>query len=68
MGCDMPQKPIVYDAPTPQPRARDAETLRHEILEKLTYAVGKDPIFARNNDWLTATILAVRDSLIDQWM
>lgn len=68
MGCDMPQKPIVYDAPTPQPRAIDPETLRNEILEKLTYAVGKDPIVARNTDWLTATILTVRDRIIDQWM
>ena len=68
MGCDMPQKPIVYDAPTPQPRALDVDTLRNEILEKLTYAVGKDPIVARNNDWLTATILTVRDRVIDQWM
>ncbi|WMT89852.1 glycogen/starch/alpha-glucan phosphorylase [Pelagibacterium sp. H642] len=64
----MPQKPIVYDAPTPQPRATDPETLRNEILEKLTYSVGKDPIVARNTDWLTATILTVRDRIIDQWM
>lgn len=68
MGCDMPQKPIVYDAPTPHPRANDAETLRNEILEKLTYAVGKDPIVARRTDWLTATILTIRDRIIDQWM
>ncbi|RDE10168.1 glycogen/starch/alpha-glucan phosphorylase [Pelagibacterium lacus] len=64
----MPPQPIVYDAPTPEPRASDAETLRNEILEKLTYAVGKDPIVARNTDWLTATILTVRDRIIDQWM
>jgi len=64
----MVQKPFVYDAPTPQPRASDAETLRNEIVEKLTYAVGKDPIIARDTDWLTATILTVRDRVIDQWM
>src|SRR5690606_13436659 len=68
MGCEMPQKPIVFDAPKPQPRASDVESLRNEILEKLTYSVGKDPIVARNNDWLTATILTVRDRVIDQWM
>lgn len=68
MGCEMPQKPIVYDAPKPQPRANDAESLKSEILEKLTYAVGKDPIVARRTDWLTATTLAVRDRIIDQWM
>lgn len=64
----MPQKPIVFDAPRPDPRAVDAESLRNEILEKLTYAVGKDPIVARRSDWLTATILAIRDRVIDHWM
>ncbi|WP_404403012.1 glycogen/starch/alpha-glucan phosphorylase [Pelagibacterium halotolerans] len=64
----MPQKPIVYDAPTPQPRTNDAQSLRNEILEKLTYSVGKDPIVARRTDWLTATILTIRDRIIDQWM
>lgn len=64
----MPQKPIVLDAPKPQPRARTAEAIQAEILERLTYSVGKDPIVARPHDWLTATILAVRDRVIDQWM
>jgi starch phosphorylase len=61
-------KPIVYDAPKPEPRARTAEALANEILERLTYTVGKDPIVARPHDWLTATIYAVRDRIIDQWM
>ena len=39
-----------------------------EILERLTYSVGKDPIVARPHDWLTATIYAVRDRVIDSWM
>lgn len=64
----MPQKPIVFDAPKPEPRARTAEALQSEILEKLTYSIGKDPIVARPHDWLKATILAVRDRVIDQWM
>ncbi|MEO6395151.1 MAG: glycogen/starch/alpha-glucan phosphorylase [Devosia sp.] len=64
----MSQKPIVMDAPKPQPRALTAEALQSEILEKLTYSVGKDPIVARPYDWLKATILAVRDRMIDQWM
>ncbi|MBI4920287.1 MAG: glycogen/starch/alpha-glucan phosphorylase [Devosia nanyangense] len=63
----MPQKPIVLDAPKPEPRARSVERLQAEILEKLTYSVGKDPIVARPHDWLKATILAVRDRIIDQW-
>ena len=64
----MPQKPIVFDAPKPEPRARTAEAIQAEILEKLTYSIGKDPIVARPHDWLKATILAVRDRIIDQWM
>ncbi len=64
----MPQKPIILDAPTPQPRALTVEALQSELLEKLTYAIGKDPIVARPYDWLHATILAVRDRVIDQWM
>src|SRR6476620_6523946 len=64
----MPQKPIVLDAPTPQKRAVTAEALQAEILEKLTYSVGKDAIVARPHDWLKATILAIRDRVIDLWM
>jgi starch phosphorylase len=64
----MPQQPIVFDAPRPEPRARTADALANEILERLTYSIGKDPIVARPYDWLNATILAVRDRIIDQWM
>ncbi len=52
----------------PVPRASDAETIRQEILEKLAYSIGKDPIVAKNHDWLNATILALRDRIIDRWM
>ena len=52
----------------PRPRANDAASLRTEILDKLAYAVGKDPIVARKHDWLAATILVVRDRAIDRWM
>jgi starch phosphorylase len=51
-------------------QSTDAEMLRlsAEILEKLTYAVGKDPIVAKPYDWLAATILVVRDRAVDRWM
>ncbi|WP_082537194.1 MULTISPECIES: glycogen/starch/alpha-glucan phosphorylase [unclassified Aureimonas] len=57
------------ERPTPmaEPRRNDADTLALEILEKLTYAVGKDPAAARRHDWLEATTLAVRDRIIDRW-
>ena len=34
------------------------DTLRQEIMAKLAYSIGKDPIVAQNHDWLFATILA----------
>ncbi|HTJ56554.1 MAG TPA: glycogen/starch/alpha-glucan phosphorylase [Devosiaceae bacterium] len=64
----MPQQPIVFDAPKPEPRGLTADVLANAILERLTYSIGKDPIVARPYDWLNATILAVRDRIIDQWM
>ncbi len=64
----MPQKPIVYDAPTPERPAATVEAIQGEILERLIYSVGKDPIVARPHDWLAATILAVRDRVMDLLM
>ncbi|MFN4143123.1 glycogen/starch/alpha-glucan phosphorylase [Aestuariivirga sp.] len=52
----------------PAPRGTDAETIRAEILEKLAYSIGKDPAVAKRHDWLNATILALRDRVIDRWM
>ena len=52
----------------PAPRKTDPDTLRAEIVDKLAYAVGKDPIVAKQHDWLAATILVVRDRAIDAWM
>ena len=56
------------DAIDPQPRRVDAESLKAEIVDKLAYAIGKDPIVAMPHDWLAATILVVRDRAIDRWM
>ena len=64
----MPQQSIVYDVPSLEPRAKTAEALQAEILERLIYSIGKDPIVARPHDWLAATILAVRDRVMDRWM
>jgi starch phosphorylase len=46
----------------------DARAFRDLILAKLTYAVGKDPIVARDHDWLRAVTLALRDRIVDRWM
>jgi glycogen phosphorylase len=38
------------------------------ILDTLVYRIGKDARAARPHDWLAATILTVRDQIIDTWM
>ncbi|WGY73535.1 glycogen/starch/alpha-glucan phosphorylase [Burkholderia cepacia] len=48
--------------------ANDVGALKTSISNKLLYAVGKDPLAARPQDWLHATALAVRDRLIERWM
>ena len=48
--------------------AGDPADLKTAIAAKLTYAIGKDSAVARDHDWLAATILAVRDRVIDKWM
>jgi starch phosphorylase len=37
-------------------------------MERLTYRIGKDAKVAKPHDWLTATILVIRDRIIDRWM
>src|SRR5919106_1318209 len=44
------------------------DALGTAILDKLTYAVGKDTAHAHDNDWYIATALAVRDQAVDRWI
>ena len=50
------------------PDSAEVAALRAAILDKLTYAVGKDPGHALPHDWYMATALAVRDRVVDRWM
>ena len=50
--------------PRPNPRSAEPETLAREIVERLTYRVGKDPNVAKPHDWLQAVILITRDRAI----
>ena len=54
--------------PTPNPRSSDPELLAREIVERLTYRVGKDPKVAKPHDWLEAVVLVTRDRAIEHWM
>ena len=42
--------------------------LADRILDILLHRIGKDERAAKPHDWLAATILTVRDQVIDQWM
>ena len=48
--------------------ARDVEAFKRSISNKLMYQVGKDPVSARQEDWLHAVSYAVRDHLVERWM
>ena len=46
----------------------DVVTFRRNIVAKLTYVVGRDPIVASEWDWFVATCFAVRDRIVDRWI
>ncbi|HME27598.1 MAG TPA: glycogen/starch/alpha-glucan phosphorylase [Acetobacteraceae bacterium] len=46
----------------------DVEALRRLIVEKLTYAAGRDPLVASDRDWFVAAALALRDRIVDRWL
>ncbi|QLF68138.1 glycogen/starch/alpha-glucan phosphorylase [Peteryoungia desertarenae] len=64
----MIKTPHSADLPLPKRGASSPEVLAAEIMDKLTYSIGKDAKVATPHDWLTATILTVRDRIIDRWM
>ena len=56
-------------APPPSgPSLEDRPPLAELIVDTLIYRIGKDARAARPHDWLAATILTVRDQIIDKWM
>jgi starch phosphorylase len=42
--------------------------LAEQILDTLIHRIGKDGTAAKPHDWLAATILTVRNQIIDKWM
>ncbi|MFO1209881.1 MAG: glycogen/starch/alpha-glucan phosphorylase [Amaricoccus sp.] len=58
----------LHTLPAPDPRSADPEILAKEIVDGLTYRVGKDPKVAKPHDWLQAVILVTRDRAIEYWM
>lgn len=70
---DMPE---VLFAPTREritpnlerPSADEVAALRRLIVEKLTYATGRDPMVAGDRDWFVAAALALRDHIVERWL
>jgi glycogen phosphorylase len=60
--------PLTQLIPGDRPVSPDAARFCAAILDKLNYAVGKDPEHALDHDWFMATALAVRDRVVDRWM
>ena len=55
--------PFIYTAPT-----LSVEALKHSIAYKLMFTIGKDPSIANKHEWLNATLLAVRDRMVERWL
>ena len=45
-----------------------ASEIDSKIIDVLRHRVGKDERAAKPHDWYTATVLTLRDAIIDQWM
>jgi glycogen phosphorylase len=58
----------LHTLPAPNPRSAEPALLAKEIVDRLTYRVGKDPKVAKPHDWLQAVVLITRDRAIEYWM
>lgn len=63
-------KPPELDRPSVERRrAPDpAQALADKILDSLVHRIGKDERAAKPHDWLAASILTIRDDIIERWM
>ncbi len=46
----------------------DNVAIRHDVVQRVTYLVGKNPDTATTRDWFNATAYVVRDHMVDHWM
>ena len=56
-----------FEVVTAKPVSKSAE-LEARILDVLRHRVGKNELAAKEHDWFTAAVLAIRDEIIDIWM
>ncbi len=55
--------PFTYASPT-----LTVDALKHSIAYKLMFTIGKDPSVANKHEWLNASLLAVRDRMVERWL
>lgn len=64
----MNETSAIKEIPVPPQRKSDPTVLAADIVERLIYRIGKDAKVAKPHDWLIASILVIRDRIIDRWM
>ncbi|WP_316015712.1 glycogen/starch/alpha-glucan phosphorylase [Roseobacter sp. HKCCA0434] len=67
---DQPSRTVAtsQSLPLPTPKSSDPARLAADIVDRLTYRIGKDATVATQDDWLTAVILVLRDRVVAKWM
>ena len=46
----------------------DNAAIKHDVLDRMTYLVGKNPQMATRRDWFNAAAYVVRDHMVDNWV
>jgi len=46
----------------------ESTMIKHDVVDRLTYLVGKNPVTATDRDWFNAAAYVVRDHMVDHWM
>jgi starch phosphorylase len=64
----MPQLETKHPRSVPSTQHAEETRLRETIEAKLAYELGKRAATASEHDWYQATVLAVRDRIVDVWM
>lgn len=60
---------MINNETLPKPEAEaNTPSLADKIVDALIYRIGKDKNVARPHDWMAATVLTIRDRIIDRWM
>lgn len=59
---------MIEEVKAPRVVSSESSSLREAVLRHLTFSISKDRSAASERDWLIATVLAVRDRIVERWM